>query len=127
MASDTGVKNGMTETGSHCSRGRFARRDTRSVRHERQALSWIHLVATHRRHETVARWMSHHGKRLTSKSTDRVMGDYAKAIEAARSGFGIPLWNPAIHSLVAFNRQLVALNELSCPSPLRVFLLSRLI
>jgi len=69
--------------------------------------------------------MSHHGKRLTSKPTDRVMGDYAQAIEAARSGLGIALWNPAIHSLDAFNGQLVALNELSCPSPLRFFLLSK--
>lgn len=70
-------------------------------------------------------WMSHHGKRLTSKPTDRVMGDYAQAIEAARSGLGIALWNTAIHSLDAFNGQLVALNELSCPSPLRFFLLSK--
>jgi DNA-binding transcriptional LysR family regulator len=70
-------------------------------------------------------WMSHHGKRLTSKPIDRVMGDYAQAIEAARSGLGIALWNPAIHSLDAFNGQLVALNELSCPSPLRFFLLSK--
>jgi len=69
--------------------------------------------------------MSHHGKRLTSKPTDRVMGDYAQAIEAARSGLGIALWNPAIHSLDAFNGQLVALNDLSCPSPLRFFLLSK--
>ncbi|MNI40664.1 Glycine cleavage system transcriptional activator [compost metagenome] len=70
-------------------------------------------------------WMSHHGKRLTSKPIDRVMGDYAQAIEAARSGLGIALWNPAIHSLDAFNGQLVALNELNCPSPLRFFLLSK--
>jgi len=70
-------------------------------------------------------WMSHHGKRLTSKPIDRVMGDYAQAIEAARSGLGIALWNPAIHSLDAFNGQLVALDELSCPSPLRFFLLSK--
>ncbi|WP_338801933.1 LysR substrate-binding domain-containing protein [Pseudomonas sp. RSB 5.4] len=70
-------------------------------------------------------WMSHHGKRLTSKPIDRVMGDYAQAIEAARSGLGIALWNPAIHSLDVFNGQLVALNELSCPSPLRFFLLSK--
>jgi DNA-binding transcriptional LysR family regulator len=70
-------------------------------------------------------WMSHHGKRLTSKPIDRVMGDYAQAIEAARSGLGIALWNPAIHALDAFNGQLIALNELSCPSPLRFFLLSK--
>ncbi|MNN01622.1 Glycine cleavage system transcriptional activator [compost metagenome] len=70
-------------------------------------------------------WMSHHGKRLTSKPIDRVMGDYAQAIEAARSGLGIALWNPTIHSLDGFNGQLVALNELSCPSPLRFFLLSK--
>lgn len=70
-------------------------------------------------------WMSHHGKRLTSKPIDRVMGDYAQAIEAARSGLGIALWNPAIHSLDAFNGQLVAMNELSSPSPLRFFLLSK--
>jgi DNA-binding transcriptional LysR family regulator len=70
-------------------------------------------------------WMIHHGKRLPSKPTDRVMGDYALAIEAARSGLGIALWNPAIHSLDAFGGQLVALSELSCPSPLRFFLLSK--
>jgi DNA-binding transcriptional LysR family regulator len=70
-------------------------------------------------------WMSHHGKRLSSKPTDRIMGDYAQAIEAARSGLGIALWNPAIHSLDAFNGQLVALNELTCPSPLKFFLLSK--
>ncbi len=70
-------------------------------------------------------WMSHCGKRLTSKPTDRVMDDYAQAIEAARSGLGIALWNPAIHSLDAFNGELVALNELTCPSPLRFFLLSK--
>ena len=70
-------------------------------------------------------WMSHHGKRLTSKPIDRVMGDYAQAIEAARSGLGIALWNPAIHALDAFNGQLIALNELSSPSPLRFFLLSK--
>jgi DNA-binding transcriptional LysR family regulator len=70
-------------------------------------------------------WMSHYGKRLTSKPTDRVMDDYAQAIEAARSGLGIALWNPAIHSLDAFNGELVALNELTCPSPLRFFLLSK--
>lgn len=70
-------------------------------------------------------WMSHHGKRLISKPTDRVMGDYAQAIEAALSGLGVALWNPAIHSLSAFNGQLVALEELSCPSPLGFFLLSK--
>ncbi|WP_405123801.1 LysR substrate-binding domain-containing protein [Pseudomonas sp. M20] len=70
-------------------------------------------------------WMSHHGKRLTSRPADRMLGDYAQAIEAARSGLGIALWNPAIHSLEAFNGQLIALNTLSCPSPLRFFLLSK--
>lgn len=70
-------------------------------------------------------WMSHHGKRLTSKLSDRVMGDYAQAIEAAIAGLGIALWNPAIHSLDAFNGQLVPLDELSCPSPLRFYLLSK--
>ncbi|MHC8305947.1 LysR substrate-binding domain-containing protein [Pseudomonas sp. PB3P13] len=70
-------------------------------------------------------FMSHHGKRLVSKPADRVMGDYAQALEAARSGLGIALWNPAIHSLDAFNGQLVALTELSCPSPLKFFLLSK--
>jgi len=70
-------------------------------------------------------WMSYHGIRLTSKPIDRVMADYAQAIEAARSGLGIALWNPAIHALDAFNGQLIALNELSSPSPLRFFLLSK--
>ena len=69
--------------------------------------------------------MNHHGKRLTSKPIDKVMGDYAQAIEAARSGLGVALWNPTIHSLDAFNGQLVALSELSCPSPLRFLLLSK--
>ncbi len=70
-------------------------------------------------------WMSHYGQHFISKPTDRVMGDYAQAIEAARSGLGIALWNPAIHSLDSFNGQLVALNELRCPSPLKFFLLSK--
>lgn len=70
-------------------------------------------------------WMSHHGKRLTPKLSDRVMGDYAQAIEAAIAGLGIALWNPAIHSLDAFKGQLIPLDELSCPSPLKFYLLSK--
>lgn len=70
-------------------------------------------------------WMASHGKRLTPKPSDRVMSDYAQAIEAARSGLGIALWNPAIHTMDEFDGQLVALHELSCPSPLSFFLISK--
>lgn len=70
-------------------------------------------------------WSKFHGRPLTPKPSDRVMGDYAQAIEAARSGLGVVLWNSAIHSLEESDGQLTAIAEMAYPSPLNFYLLSK--
>lgn len=44
-------------------------------------------------------WARQRGLRLRAKSGDRVFADYGLAIEAARTGLGVALWNCGLHDL----------------------------
>ena len=67
-------------------------------------------------------WAAAHEHKLTTKSGDRILGDYAIALDAALAGLGVALWIRELHGLPD---GLVAFDEFSAQSPLGYYLLSR--
>jgi DNA-binding transcriptional LysR family regulator len=67
-------------------------------------------------------WAAAHDHKLTTKNGDRILGDYAIALDAALAGLGVALW---IHELHGLPEGLVAFDEFPAPSPLACYLLSR--
>ena len=67
-------------------------------------------------------WATAHAHKLTTKSSDRILADYAIAIDAATAGLGVALWIRELHGLP---EGLVAFDEFPAQSPLGYYLLSR--
>jgi len=67
-------------------------------------------------------WATVHGHKLTAKGSDRILVDYAIAIDAALAGLGVALWIRELHDLP---EGLVAFDAFPAKSPLGYYLLSR--
>ena len=67
-------------------------------------------------------WATAHGQKLTRKGRDRVLADYALALDAAQAGLGVALWIRELHGLP---EGLMAFDEFAAKSPLGYNLLSR--
>lgn len=67
-------------------------------------------------------WMDAHGLQAAAKAEDRVFIDYGLTMDAAASGLGVALWNPALHPL---DERLCALEQFGTASPFGYFLLRR--
>ena len=67
-------------------------------------------------------WSATFGAAFTPKSTDRTFSDYSLALDAARAGLGVALWNRGLHEL---DGTLMAFKELEVIGELGYFLLSR--
>lgn len=67
-------------------------------------------------------WAAAYDHKLTTKNSDRILGDYAIALDAALAGLGVALWIRELHGLPD---GLVAFDEFPALSPLAYYLLSR--
>lgn len=70
-------------------------------------------------------WAAAHRVPFAPKIADRTLTDYSMALEAAKAGLGVALWNRGLHSLDEFGITLVGTDRRRASSPLSYYLLSR--